>query len=259
MAEFATPPRFRAVVVIPVYNHASGIAYMIDGVRQAGLRCVLVDDGSDPACAALLDHLSRANAQAVSIVRLPLNRGKGAAVTAGMHEAARQGYSHALQIDADGQHDVADIARFIARARRQPNAVICGCPSFDATAPKVRRVARYATHVWVWINTLSFDIGDSMCGLRVYPLASALALLDEVRLSPRMAFDPEILVRLHWRGVPIVNLRTRITYPAGGVSHFRLVLDNWLISLTHARLFFGMLRRAPTLMRRRWPPSKARQ
>ena len=65
----------------------------------------------------------------------------------------------------------------------------------------------------VWLETLSFDIVDSMCGFRVYPLAPTLALLDRQRLGPRMDFDTEILVRLHWRDVPMRWLPTRVSYP----------------------------------------------
>jgi hypothetical protein len=160
-----------------------------------------------------------------------------------------------LQIDADGQHDTAQIAGFLAAARARPDAVICGVPRYDASAPLARRAGRWLTHVWVWINTLSLDIADSMCGFRVYPLAPTLALIDEHCPGERMDFDPELLVRLHWRGVPIVNRPTPVTYPPGGVSHFRPWRDNWAISRMHARLFFGMLRRAPVLLARRLGPT----
>jgi len=103
----------------------------------------------------------------------------------------------------------------------------------------------------VWINTLSFDIHDSMCGLRVYPLSKVLPVIEKERPGSRMDFDIEMLVRLHWNGVAMRWLPTRVGYPRDGVSHFRLVRDNWLITLMHTQLFFGMLRRAPMLIRRR--------
>jgi len=118
--------------------------------------------------------------------------------------------------------------------------------------PRGRLYGRYATHIWVWINTLSLSIRDSMCGFRVYPLASTLALLDSERVGRRMDFDSEILVRLFWRGQPMHWLPVRVHYPLDGVSHFQLWRDNWLISAMHARLFFGMLWRAPRLLWRRW-------
>ncbi|TFZ00395.1 glycosyltransferase family 2 protein [Ramlibacter henchirensis] len=241
---------FDPVVVIPVFNHPATIGGMVAQVRAHGLRCILVDDGSDRECAGVLDALARQD-DAIALVRLPRNRGKGAAMVAGFREAGRRGHSHVLQIDADGQHACADIPRFLAQARAHPKAVIAGCPLYDASVPRGRLLGRYATHVWVWINTLSFDIRDSMCGFRVYPLASLLPLLDAVKIGRRMEFDSDVIVRLHWRGVPVVNQPTRVTYPQDGVSHFRMWRDNVRISAMHARLFAGMLCRAPLLLWRK--------
>ena len=239
----------RPVAVIPVYNHGDAVGAVVANVRAAGLRCILVDDGSSAGCAAVLDAL--AAAEDVTLVRLAVNQGKGGAMIAGLRAAAAAGWSHALQIDADGQHDAGDIPAFLARARAEPDAVICGVPVYDESVPTGRLVGRYATHVWVWINSLSFAIRDSMCGFRVYPLAPVVRLFDEATLGRRMDFDPEVLVRLHWRGQRIVNLPTRVTYPQDGLSHFRIGLDNWLISKMHARLFFGMLLRSPLLLWRK--------
>jgi glycosyltransferase involved in cell wall biosynthesis len=218
-------------------------------VRADGLHCILVDDGSSADCAAVLDTL--AQAADVTLVRLPVNQVMGVAMMAGLRAAAAAGYSHALQIDADGQHDAGDIPRFLALAAATPDAVICGVPIYDDSVPLGRLVGRYATHIWVWINSLSLEIRDSMCGFRVYPLAPVVRLFDEARLGRRMDFDPEVLVRLHWRGTRIVNVPTRVTYPQDGLSHFRLGLDNWLITRMHTRLAFGMLLRSPRLLWRK--------
>ena len=240
---------FRPVAVIPVYNHGEAVGAVVANVRSHGLRCILVDDGSSADCAAVLDAL--AQAPDVTLVRLALNQGKGGAMMAGLRAAAAAGHSHALQIDADGQHDARDIPRFLASADAQPDAVICGTPVYDESVPKARLIGRYATHIWVWINSLSLEIRDSMCGFRVYPLAPVVRLIDEARLGRRMDFDPEVLVRLHWRGMKIVSLPTRVTYPQDGLSHFRLGLDNWLITKMHARLAVGMLLRSPMLLWRK--------
>lgn len=243
--------RYRVGVVIPVYNHGDTIGAVVRVVVKQGLHCFLVDDGSDVSCARALDKLAQAHPGSLSLLRLPHNQGKGGAVMAGLREARRQDYTHAVQIDADGQHDAVDIQRFLASSRQQPEAVICGCPVYDESVPKSRLYGRYATHVWVWINTLSFSIRDSMCGFRVYPLLSALALIDTVDMGRRMDFDTEMLVRLHWRGVHIVNLPTRVTYPKNGISHFRMWRDNMAISRMHALLFLGMLYRLPMLLWRK--------
>lgn len=238
-------------VIIPVYNHEHAIGAMVNAVLAHGLPCILIDDGSAPSCAHLLNQLALATPDRVTVLRHPQNRGKGSAVLTGFYHAASKGYTHALQIDADGQHNAADIPRFLALAAKSPSAVIAGCPLYDENVPKQRLYARYLTHLWIWINTISLDIKDSMCGFRVYPLLPLIALAQHKKLGKYMDFDPEVLVRLHWQGLDIINVPTHVTYPDDGLSHFRLVRDNLLISHMHARLFFGMLWRAPYLLARK--------
>lgn len=243
---------FHPCVVIPVYNHEHAIAKVLGQVLAHGLPCILVDDGSSPACAAELDRLAAAHPGRVVLERHALNQGKGGAVLTGFACAAREGYSHVLQVDADGQHSVADIPRFLDAARARPRAVVAGCPLYDESVPALRLYARYLTHVWVWINTLSLAIRDSMCGFRVYPVEPVLALARRRKLGQRMNFDIEILVRLYWDGVDVVNLPTRVGYPEDGVSHFKAWTDNVLITRLHVALFFGMLPRVPSLLGRKW-------
>jgi glycosyltransferase involved in cell wall biosynthesis len=235
--------------VVPVYDHERAIAGTVARLREQRLDVILVDDGSGPACAAELVRLARSDA-AVRMQRLPRNRGKGAAVMAGLRLAAEAGYTHVLQIDADGQHDTAVVPRFLAAANADPEALVCGEPVFDASIPRHRLYLRYLTHAMVWLNTLSFDIRDAMCGLRVYPLATVLPVLDAEPPGERMDFDVEALVRMHWRGVRMHWLPVAVGYPVDGISHFRLVADNWSITRMHTRLFFGMVRRAPRLIAR---------
>lgn len=252
------PARFVPWVVIPVYDHAHAVGAMVEGVRASGLPCLLVDDGSHEPCAATLRELAERDPQAVRLLVLPENRGKGGAMLAGFHEAARSGATHVLQVDADGQHDIGDIPRFVEAARTAPDSVVCGVPVFDASVPRGRLYGRYLTHAWVWINTLSLAVRDSMCGFRAYPLASVLPLIEQETVGRRMDFDPEIVVRLVWRGVPVQNLSTRVHYPRDGVSHFDVWADNVRISRMHARLFFGMLRRLPAWIARggSWEPRR---
>ncbi|GGI54286.1 glycosyltransferase family 2 protein [Oxalicibacterium solurbis] len=243
---------FNPVVLIPVYDHEHAIGDVVRAVLAHDVPCMLIDDGSSPMCAAVLDELAREYRENVSLVRHEKNRGKGDAVMTGIHSAEREGYTHALQIDADGQHRVEDIPGFLAAARQQPHAVIAGYPVYDESVPAIRLYGRYATHIWVWINTLSMEIRDSMCGFRVYPIAPVTALAARQKLGGRMHFDTDILVRLFWDGISVVNLPTRVVYPADGVSHFRVWLDNILIARMHATLFFGMLPRIPRLLARKW-------
>jgi glycosyltransferase involved in cell wall biosynthesis len=242
---------FKPCVVVPYYNHPQTIATVLAKLQAAGVDCFLVDDGSDAVNRTLLEHLAANLRGWLRLLRHESNRGKGAAVITGCDTALTQGYTHALQIDADGQHDIGDVPRMLELARQHPQAVVQGKPVYDASIPRARRYGRHLTHVWVHINTLSLQIGDSMCGMRVYPLAAAHALWSKQRLGLRMDFDIEVIVRLVWRGVPVVNVPTHVTYPAGGVSHFDVWRDNVRISRMHARLFLGMLWRSPWLLARR--------
>jgi len=250
---------FKPCLLIPIYNHKDSIRATIDRLAPYGLPIFVVNDGSDAETCAVLEQLA-AEQPLVRLCNLAENGGKGAAVMHGMREAWRSQFSHALQIDADGQHDTADVARFLARGEANPAAVICGEPIYDESVPKSRLYGRYLTHFWVWVETLSLAIGDSMCGFRLYPLAATCALIERVRIPTRMDFDIEIIVRLAWAGLPIENLKTRVTYPADGVSHFDVWRDNLRITRMHTRLFFSMLPRLPQLIARRFvsrPPQAA--
>ncbi|CAJ1781685.1 hypothetical protein OPFLODJI_00853 [Aeromonas hydrophila] len=227
-------------ILIPCYNHAGPLAAVLARLAEYGLPCLLVDDGSEPVAAAALAALA-ARYPWVTLLRHPHNQGKGGAVMTGLRRAHALGFSHALQVDADGQHDLADIPALLAEADKHPAALVSGRPLYDDSVPKGRLYGRYITHVWVWIETLSFAIKDSMCGFRVYPLAATCALLERVALGRRMDFDTEVMVRLYWTGVAVRFVPTRVIYPADGSSHFQLWRDNRDISWMHTRLVCSLL------------------
>ncbi len=218
-------------------------------LQAYGLPIILVDDGSDQETAARLDALAAAD-QRIRLLRLPFNQGKGVAVWAGLEAAAQAGCSHALQIDADGQHDPTDIARLLDMASANPTALISGRPQFGADMPAARRYGRYVTHFWVWVETLSLELADSMCGFRVYPVAATLRQMRRCTPRRRMDFDTDIMVRLYWAGIPVKFVDTQVIYPPNGVSHFAPLRDNLQISWMHTCLVLGMLWRSPWLLLR---------
>jgi glycosyltransferase involved in cell wall biosynthesis len=225
----------RLCAVIPSYRHVAALPALVAALRSHCEAVIIVDDGNaepERAAIAALD----APDQGVETLRLDVNSGKGAAMLAGFRRAIERGFTHALQIDADGQHDVADLPRFIAAARANPEALVCGQAVYDDSVPKSRKIGRNITHFWVWVETFSFDIADSMCGYRVYPLARVAPVIARDHIGARMDFDTEMAVRLHWAGAPIVNVPTRVIYPAGNVSNFAMLADNVRISLMHTRL-----------------------
>lgn len=251
---------FSPCVVIPCYNHGAMMASVLARLAPFNLPVFIVDDGSDEATRLQLEPLLDAQ---VTLIRLATNQGKGAAVMRGLQVAADAGFSHALQVDADGQHQIEDCPQMLAEARQHPHCLISGQPVYDDSIPKSRLYGRYITHFWVWVETLSFSISDSMCGFRVYPLAPTLALATRHPIGQRMDFDTEIMVRLYWAGTPSRFIATRVTYPQDGVSHFDALHDNLRISWMHTRLFFGMLPRIPSLLKRRrgehWAETRERK
>ena len=230
---------FRPCAVIPAYNHYLRLGPVIEGLRSLGLDVLVIDDGNvEPAKSGLAAF--NAPERGVSVVRRPVNGGKGAAVMDGFRHAAAAGFTHALQIDADGQHQPEQAARFIDLARANPTAVIAGQATYDDTVPKARKFGRWITHFWVWVETCSLDIADSMCGFRMYPLAATLKTIEAEHIGPRMQFDTEILVQLHWRRVPVINVPVQVVYPPDNTSNFRMLADNVRISLMHLGLILQM-------------------
>jgi len=239
-------------IIIPVYNHEHAIVHVISRIKEYGIPCLLVNDGSSTACSEVLEDCARQESSWLTLLNRAENGGKGAAVIDGFNAAKRLGYTHALQIDADGQHNIDDIPRFLEAGRPNPNAMILGKPVFDESIPKHRLYGRYLTTLCIMINTLSFAIADGMCGFRLYPLTAVDKLISTTQIGQRMNYDIDIVVRLYWQGVEAINIPTAVHYPYDGVSHFRLWRDNVMILKTHARLFLGMLVRIPQSLLRHW-------
>lgn len=240
----------KTCVIIPVYNHQEAIGQVVEQLKPFGLPCYLINDGSSQHCSAVLKGIAGREQDWITLHERQRNGGKGAAVMDGLQQAIAKGFSHAIQVDADGQHKLADISRLLTASGQHPDKLILGQPRFDAAAPKGRLYGRQFTNLWIWINTLSFAIADGMCGFRCYPLAAVEPLLQSVRLGRRMDFDIEVVVRLYWQGVDVINIETEVQYPLDGLSHFKMLQDNLLISRKHAQLFFGMLLRLPQLLLR---------
>ncbi|WP_066017330.1 glycosyltransferase family 2 protein [Endozoicomonas atrinae] len=239
---------FRPCAVIPVYNHHEQLPAVMASLHQHNLPCIVVDDGSCEQTRQALAELEK-NSENTRFFRLSWNQGKGAAVMEGLMRAREAGFSHAVQVDADGQHDCGALPALLQEAEQYPDALISGTPVYDESVPSSRLYGRKITRFWVWIETLSSQIQDAMIGFRVYPLEATCTLITQKDLTRRMDFDIEIIVRLYWLGLMVRSVPVRIVYPENGVSHFDTLRDNVRISLLHSRLFFGMLKRFPALIR----------
>ncbi len=244
------PTAHNPCLLIPIYNQGPLVEATLARLRPLQLPCLIVDDGSDAATAAVLDG-AVAREDWILLRRLPENRGKGVAALTGIAWARELGYTHAVQLDADGQHTLEDIPRLLEMSRSEPDALVSAAPVYDESVPKARLYGRYVTHVCVWAETLSFALKDSMCGFRVYPVVASDDLARAEGIGRRMDFDTDIMVRLYRRGVPVRFLRSPVSYPEDGISNFAPVADNARISWMHTKLLFGIPLHVPMLLRQR--------
>ena len=246
-------PSATHLVLIPSYNPGEKVFETVRAARAHWAPVWVVVDGSTDGTAAQLTALA-AKDPGLEVFVHERNRGKGAALLSGFTEALARGYTHALTVDSDGQHPGECIPAFMQTSLAAPAAMVLGVPRFDASAPRIRVLGRRISNGWVRLETLGAGIGDSLFGMRVYPLEPLVAEMRRRRGMRRFDFDVEAAVRLSWRGVPALNLSAPVRYfsPAeGGVSHFRYGRDNALLTAMHVRLFFGFLARLPRLIAQR--------
>jgi glycosyltransferase involved in cell wall biosynthesis len=241
------------LIVIPSYNTGAILEKTIREVLQYYAPVWVVIDGSTDDSPALLNALVKQYPHSLKIIHLPKNVGKGAAIFTALQQAQTQGFTHVLTMDADHQHPASSIAHFMQLSAKNPAAMILGKPVFEASAPALRVQGRRISNGWANLETLGWGIGDSLFGMRLYPIADLVAVLQSTRWARRFDFEPEVAVRLAWRAVPMINLDTPVRYlrkEEGGVSQFRYLRDNILLTGMHIRLFFGFLLRLPALLSR---------
>lgn len=241
-------PESRPVVLIPSYNTGPILPTTVEAALAMDVPVrVVIDgstDGSPDLLAPLLSH------PALKVLRLEKNAGKGSAVLRGTKEALKEGFTHVLCMDADGQHPADLIPSYFRSSAMYPEAAVFGRPVFDASAPALRVNGRKVSNFWANLETLGWGIDDSLFGMRLYPAKELVEVFESTSFARRFDFDPEVAVRLAWRGVPILNLPTPVRYLSreeGGVSQFRYLRDNTLLTWMHTRLFFGFILRLPWL------------
>jgi glycosyltransferase involved in cell wall biosynthesis len=231
------------LVLIPAFNPGRLLAVTVgEALAHWEDVWVVVDASTDGSHGALADNAGATPGLRV-IVR-PRNGGKGAAVLTGAREALACGFSHALVMDADGQHPAGRIQAFMEVSRSAPGSLVCGRPMFGPDAPAVRLLGRKLSVGLVRMETSGKGAADPLFGFRVYPLAPLVAELEGTRGARRYDFDPEMAVRLAWRGIQAINLDAACLYVGrerGGVSHFHYVRDNLRMIGMHTRLICSMI------------------
>jgi glycosyltransferase involved in cell wall biosynthesis len=241
------------LVLIPSYNTGDMVFSTVREARKFWSPVWVVVDGSTDGTGERLKALADAD-PGLRVIVLPRNRGKGAAILHGLHEAIGAGFTHVLTMDADGQHPPDKIPEFMAASQRDSNALVLGLPVFDERAPAARVRGRKISNWWANLETLWQGIGDSLFGFRVYPAQLLARVMERSHWMRRFDFDPEAAVRLCWSGARPVNIPAPVKYfrpEEGGVSHFNYLRDNVLLTSMHIRLLAGFLLRLPLLVWRK--------
>ena len=241
------------LVLIPSYNPGGLLKPTVLGALAQWAPVWVVIDGSTDNSLQVLQDLQASHPQ-LHIIHLPHNQGKGAAVLHGLEAARQQGFTHALTMDSDGQHPADLISAFMQASLKTPAAMVLGQPVFGPEAPRIRVWGRKISNLWAGVETVGAGIADSLYGFRVYPIGPLIQVMHGQTRMRRFDFDPEAVVRLSWAGVPAVNLPAPVRYfneGEGGVSHFKYLRDNTLLTWMHLRLIGGLLIRLPMLIARR--------
>ena len=230
------------LVLIPSYNTGWKLFETVDAARAHGFPVWVVVDGSTDGTAETLSAM--AIDKNFRVIVLPKNSGKGAAIFAGLRLAEAEGFTHALTMDADGQHPAASLPALVSLSRANPDAMILGQPRFAADAPWERVWCRKLANKLS--NQLGRNIGDCLCGFRVYPILPLRQVMQQTDGMRRFDFDPEAAIRLCWQGVTALNYEFPVRYftpQEGGVSHFRYGRDNLLLGRMYLRLLIGAMAR----------------
>lgn len=244
-------------VLLPTYNSGPRLVEVVAEVLRHWHPVIVVVDGSTDGSDRPIRDLA-AREPALTVLTLTQNSGKGAAVLAGAKVAVERGLTHALVMDADGQHPAASIGEFMQISAQQPDALVLGRPIFPKNIPPARLHGRKLSVGLVRFEIFGAGIDDPLFGFRVYPLRPLLDVLSAGRGGRRYDFDTEAAVRLAWSGVRPLNLAAPVRYfdrAEGGISHFRYGRDNLRLAWMHTRLITQLLLwRWPSVFaaRRRW-------
>jgi len=246
-------PSTTHLVLIPSFDTGATVYATVRAARAQWSPVWVVVDGSTDGTPQGLRDMAAADS-GLTVFVLPHNGGKGAAVLHGLQAARAAGYTHALTMDADGQHPADLIPTFMHASLARTDSMVLGRPVFDASAPLLRVRGRRVSNWWTNLETLGAGIDDSLYGFRVYPIAALIGVMHGQPWMRRFDFDTEAVVRLAWRGVTPINLGAPVKYltaEEGGVSHFRYGRDNVLLTWMHLRLMAEFVLRLPWLAWRR--------
>ncbi|GHU68531.1 hypothetical protein FACS189413_05640 [Bacteroidia bacterium] len=222
-------------IIIPVYNSEELIAGVVKSVLQCAENLIVVNDGSTDGTMEKLVKFQKLNK--FELISYEKNRGKGYALQQGFRRALKLGFTHAITMDADGQHLASDLEIMTKAAENQPNALIVGARKFDnPNMPQGNVFANNFSNFWFALQT-GQRLPDTQTGFRVYPLQK----IGKMRLfTKRYEAELELLVRCAWCNIRLVSQPVNVYYPPVNerFSHFRKGKDFFRISILNTVLCF---------------------
>ncbi len=226
----------RCCVIVPSYNSGPRYEQTIQELLALNVPLYTVVDGSTDQSDRFLDSIQSPD---LIVIREKINQGKGAAVFIGMQKALEGQFTHALIMDADGQHPVNVVLPFFELSQKNPEALILGKPLFGCEAPWLRRLGHAIANFWVHLETGGIKIQDSLFGFRLYPLHESCKILSSISTGKGYDLETQLAVRLVWAGFSTINVEVPVRYfeqKEGGISHFRYWKDNLLLIHCHLTL-----------------------
>lgn len=241
------------LILIPSFNTGPIVLNVVKEALKVWQPVYVVVDGSNDGTEETLAKLAETEPH-LTVIHHKTNKGKGSAIYTGMDVALANNFTHILTMDADGQHPATAIKEYMELSISHPDSMILGVPVFDADAPALRVNGRKVSNFWANLETLWMGINDSLFGFRIYPIKKLKTVMDATVFARRFDFDPEVAVKMVWNNVPVINQAVPVRYLSaeeGGVSQFKYIRDNTLLTWMHTRLFLGFLLRIPVLIWRR--------
>ena len=240
------------VILLPTYNNADTLADILTELGKQDLDVIAINDGSIDQTSTILNAFSN-----VKTYTFDKNKGKGMALRFGFEQAYRMGYKTAITLDTDGQHDPADLAQFKALLKENNEALILGSRNMKRKdVPKRSSFGRSFSNFWVQVAT-GYKLSDTQTGFRAYPLE----LINGITwYTHRFEFEIEVMVRLAWRRVPILEVPIAVEYPENRVSHFRPFQDFMRVSFLNTFLVpIGLLYQRPKNWLSKWSAAQLKE
>ena len=240
----------RRCIVIPSYNSGPRLEQTVREVMAVWQPVIVIIDGSTDGSDLPVIRLAQEEPGLHALAQNG-NTGKGAAVFAAFNYAVDRGLTHAAVFDADGQHDASDLRALMAAAQENPLALVMGVPEFGDDAPSSHMLGHALADFFARVETLRPGLGDSLFGLRIYPMLATIKAMKRIRGGRGFDFDTQMAVRLPWLGVPTVNVAAKVHYPSGRARHFRYLRDNLLLFRVHLWLLLRSIFVWPKLVWRK--------